>query len=230
MSSDVPGVEPPAPAPVRDTAPPGPGRAEPDAASAPQAGRPSAVQPSIRLERRVSLLFGLIFYGFLFAAGWVWMEATGQDALALWRPRNLALEIAVGLGAGLLVVAATPLVVGGLSAARDLEREFGWILGEQRAWECVLLAVLSAASEELFFRGAATAALGPLLSLILFGALHWPVNAHFRAWPVFALLVGALLTAERSWTGTLIAPALTHAVVNAVNLVRLTRKYRIWNE
>lgn len=193
-------------------------------------GRPSAIDPHIKLERRVSPFFGLIFYGFLLGAAWVWMASTGQPIRELWIPKHGILEIAVGLGAGVLFVALTPLSMRFFPSIRELEREFGWILGEQRRWECLYLAILSATAEEFFFRGAVHGALGPFLGTLLFAALHWPINAQFRAWPVLAVIAGVVLTAERMWTGTLIAPILTHAVINSVNLIRLTRKYRVWSE
>jgi membrane protease YdiL (CAAX protease family) len=172
----------------------------------------------------------VFFYGFLFAAGWVWVRSTGQDVAALWTPKSWALEIAVGVGAALVMIAATGWLVARVRPVRELEREFGWMLGEQRAWECALLAMLSGVAEELFFRGAALAAVGPALALAVFALLHWPINGQFRAWPVTALVAGVVLTAERLWTGTIVAAAITHALVNGVNLYRISRKYRVWVE
>ncbi len=195
-----------------------------------EAGRPSAVEPTVKLERRVSPFFGFIFYGFLFAVAWVWLQAGAIDVRALWTPRNLALELAVGIGAGVLLAGATPWFVRAVPVCRELEREFGWILGEQRAWECLYLAILSGVAEEFFFRGALHQAVGPWLGLVVFAALHWPVNGQFAAWPFTALVAGVVLTAERMWTGTLVAPVATHIIVNAVNLLRISRKYRVWKE
>jgi membrane protease YdiL (CAAX protease family) len=196
----------------------------------PDTGRPSAVEPTVKLERRVSPLFGLLFYGFLFAAAWVWVPNTGQSVRALWTLKNPLLELAIGIGGGLLLVAATPVLVRRISSLRELEREFGWILGEQRAWECVFLALVSGVAEEFFFRGAVLAATGPWIALAVFAMLHWPVTAQWRVWPITAVLAGALLTGERLWTGGLIAPVLTHVIVNAVNLLRISSKYRVWRE
>jgi len=193
-------------------------------------GRPSAVQPEVKLERRVPPFYGLFFYGFLFSVAWVWTTGLGMSARQLWMPRNLALEIAVGLGAGLVLVVVTPWATAGLRSLRELEREFGWILGQQRAWECVYLAILSGVAEEFFFRGAMLHAMKPWMALVVFACLHWPINAQWRAWPFTALLAGTVLTAEQMWTGTLIAPTLTHVMANAVNMLRITRKYREWKE
>lgn len=196
----------------------------------PEEGRPSAVQPEAHIARRVPPFYGAIFYGFLFLVAWVWLRGTGQSVEALWRPRNWLAEIAIGAAAGLLLIVATPVFVRRVRALGALEREFGWILGEQRAWECVFLAILSGVAEEFFFRGALLHAVGPGLALLVFAALHWPINAQFRAWPITALMAGAVLTAERLVTGTLLAPVITHVVVNAVNLLRITARHRVWKE
>ncbi len=209
-------------------APPGPPSAE---GTAPKGGRQSAVQPDVKLERRVPPLFALFFYVFLTLAAVVWVPHTKQRSLEpLLRPQNLFAEIGLGVGVAIVLLGSTPWLVSKFRAVRELEREFGWILGEQRAWECVYLAILSGIAEEVFFRGAVHAALGPWLGLVVFATLHWPINGQFRAWPFTALVAGAILTAERMVTGTLIAPVITHILVNGVNLLRISGKYRTWKE
>jgi len=209
MSSESSGVSPPA---------------------APPEGRPSAVQADVKLERRVPPFFALFFYTFLTLAAIVWMPHTRQKLDDLIRPRNLFAEIGLGVGVAIVLLGSTPWLVAHVRAVRELEREFGWILGEQREWECVYLALLSGVAEELFFRGAVHAALGPWLGLVVFATLHWPINGQFRAWPFTALVAGAILTAERMVTGTLIAPVITHVLINAINLLRISRRYRVWKE
>ncbi|HZL71329.1 MAG TPA: CPBP family intramembrane glutamic endopeptidase [Planctomycetota bacterium] len=197
----------------------------------PSGGRPSAIQPQVKLERRVSPFFATLFYGFITAAAWIWLVIGAKvDPLELWTSTNWLGDIGLGLGAATFIVGMTVLLSKRLGAARDLEKEFGWILGEQRAAEIVFLALLSGVAEEFLFRGALHHFIGPVLATALFAAVHWPVNWSFRLWPLFALLAGALLAAERIWTDSLIAPAVTHAAVNGVNLIRLSRKYRVWKE
>lgn len=196
-----------------------------------ETGRPSAVKPAVKLERRVSLFFAAFFYGFLALAAWVWLDRGFRvEPAELWIPRNWPVDVGIGLGAGLLLAFATPGIVARAGPARELEREFGWILGEQRGTEIVVLAILSGAAEEYFFRGAMYRAVGPVVSTLLFAALHWPVNWSFRLWPFFALAAGIVFAAERQLTGAVVAPAISHAVVNLVNLLRITRKYRVWRE
>lgn len=193
-------------------------------------GRPSAVNPAVKLERRVSLGFAGFFYGFLGLAGAVWLFNTNVKIASLFALKNPISEVLLGVGAGVLIAGAC----GGLAAiwkpARELEKEFGWILGEQRKFEIVILAVLSAVAEEFFFRGAMIQAVGPWVAIAVFSALHWPVNRAFLLWPFLALAVGILLTWERQVTQGLVAPILTHAVVNGINLWRITDTYRTWKE
>ncbi|HEU4338873.1 MAG TPA: CPBP family glutamic-type intramembrane protease [Planctomycetota bacterium] len=138
--------------------------------------------------------------------------------------------MAIGLGVAALIAGATVVLSRLVPAARDLEKEFGWILGEQRPAEIVFLALLSGVAEEFLFRGALHEFIGPILATALFSAVQWPVNGSYRLWPLFALLAGSALAAERIWTGSLIAPAVTHAAVNGVNLLRLRSRYRVWKE
>lgn len=197
----------------------------------PSQGRPSAIEPTVKLERRVSPFFATLFYGFIFAAAWIWLVVGARtDPLELWSSSNWIRDLATGLGAAGVIAGASAVLTGRVPAARDLEKEFGWILGDQRRWEIVYLALLSGAAEEFLFRGALHDFMGPWLATALFAAVHWPVNWSFRLWPLFALLAGGVLAAERIWTGSLIAPVVTHAAVNGVNLLRLSRKYRVWKE
>ena len=197
----------------------------------PPQGRPSAIQPQVRLERRVSPFFATICYGFLAAIACTWLLIGAKiDPLTLWASSNWLRDIAIGLGAALVLAGGWAMSTRLSPAARELEREFGWILGEQRPGELVYLALVTGVSEELFFRGALHHFIGPLLTTALFAVLHWPVNWSFRLWPVFALFSGAVMAGEQLWTGSLIAPAVTHVAVNGLNLARLARKYRIWKE
>jgi len=199
------------------------------AAPAPK-GRTSAINPHVKLERRVAPLFAGFFYGFLALAATVWLFAQNGRIGALLVPTNALRDVGLGLGAGLLLAGACWALPSIWGTARELEKEFGWILGEQRKWEVIVLAVLSGFAEEFFFRGAMYAAAGPIVTTILFGALHWPVNWSFRMWPFLALAAGAVFAMEVRVTGGLLAPMITHAVVNGVNLWRITDKYRVWKE
>jgi membrane protease YdiL (CAAX protease family) len=56
---------------------------------------------------------------------------------------------------------------------------------------------------------------------VLFAALHSGRGREMLLWAFSALVAGALLGALMLWRGTLFAPILCHALVNAVQLRRL---------
>jgi hypothetical protein len=182
--------------------------------------------------RKVHVFFAVIFYGFIGAAGLLWISQMGRPTLAeLFTIEDRTLTYGLGVGVGLLIAGASTLIVKWLSPARILEQEFGWLLGNQNVWEIGLLAILSGVAEEIVFRGALRAALGPIVALVVFAAAHPPFNSRLTLWPLFALAVGILLELEFVWTGEcLVAPIITHVVVNFINLLRISVKFRVLEE
>src|SRR5438093_2271545 len=90
-------------------------------------GRPSAVTPHVKLERRISLFFALFFYGFIGLAGAIWLFSTGHRISDLFAMRAGVWEIALGLGTGILMAGAFGGFASAWKPARELEKEFGWI-------------------------------------------------------------------------------------------------------
>jgi membrane protease YdiL (CAAX protease family) len=202
---------------------------ESEAGSAP--ARESPLEPGTRLERRLPPFFAAFFYAFPAAVAWVWLHTASPEANArLWAAEALPAGAAVGLAAGAAIVAVSVLVSRLSRRARRLEAEFGWILGAQRTWEIAWLALLSGFAEEYLFRGALQEKLGLGAAAAIFAAVHWPVNGNFLLWPFAAAAAGLAFGGLRLWTGTLWAPALAHAAVNFVNLLRITRRFRDWDE
>ncbi len=178
--------------------------------------------------RKVHIFFGVIFYGFIGAAGLLWISQMGRPTLGdLFEVKDRLLTYGVGIGMGLVIAGASSLIVKWVPPAKALEQEFGWLLGNQNVWEIGVLALLSGIAEEIVFRGALRAALGPVITVVVFAAAHPPFNSRLTLWPLFALVVGVLLELEFVWTEGLIAPILTHVVVNFVNLLKISVKYRV---
>jgi hypothetical protein len=180
-------------------------------------------------RRKVSLFFAAIFYGFLGAAGAIWLAQMGRPSLVdLFRVEDRLLTYGLGIGLGLAVAGASTLIVKYSSWARQLEQEFGWLLSSHSVWEIAALALLSSVAEELVFRGALRAAFGWLPALVIFAAAHPPFNSRLKGWPVFALACGVLFELQFRWTGeSLVAPILTHLTLNFVNLLRISIKYGV---
>lgn len=105
--------------------------------------------------------------------------------------------------------------------ARELEATLRERLGPLTLGEAYGLAVLSGVAEEVFFRGALQPAWGFLPATVIFAVLHSGRGRAMALWTSSALAAGAVLGALMLCRGTLFAPILCHALVNAVQLRRL---------
>ncbi|MCK4908571.1 MAG: CPBP family intramembrane metalloprotease [Planctomycetes bacterium] len=114
-----------------------------------------------------------------------------------------------------------------LRVVRLLEEEFAKILGSLTFWQIFILAGFSAVGEEIFFRGAIQPHLGLIITSLLFGLLHFPVNKKLIPWTVFAVGMGFLLGGLYLTTGSLVAPIITHFLINFINLFRLPANEQI---
>jgi membrane protease YdiL (CAAX protease family) len=197
----------------------------------PQAQRESPLHPGVKLERRLPVFYASFFYAFPAAVAWIWLEAAVPGrARALWAPAGWPSALAIGAGAGLAGAALSAVVVRAFGWARRLESEFGWILGGQRVWEMAWIALLSGLAEEFLFRGALQEKFGWGAATAVFAVIHWPLNANFRAWPYVAAAAGLGFAGLQEATDSLVAPAAAHVVMNFVNLLRITRRFRAWDE
>ena len=156
----------------------------------------------------------------------LWSTLRGLDLSAALRPSLGAL--AVGVGCGLALTASLPLVTSpwaprmlllrGLRRAWDsLETDLGPSLGVQ---EVLVLALCSAISEEVLFRGVLQREVGIVAASAVFGLLH-PLGIAYVLW---AATAGAGLGALFVLTGSLAAPVAAHGVYNLLALVYLRRR------
>jgi len=163
-------------------------------------------------------------YLFLALAGVIWIGfQKGAIPLSLFLDtRRWWLDLALGLGAGLLLLGLWAAAEHVFPLARDLEARLSQALGPLSGSEALALALLSGFAEELFFRGAVQGTLGLLGATILFGLLHSGPGKELRLWTLFALLAGGVLGLLMHWRGNLLGPVAGHFLVNAVNLRRLS--------
>jgi len=193
--------------------------------------RESPLHPGVKLERRLPVFYASFFYAFPAAVAWIWLEAAKPGrARALWATSDWPVDLAIGVAAGLAGGALSVFLVKAFGWARKLESEFGWILGGQRIWEIAWIALLSGCAEEFLFRGALQEKFGIWVATAVFAVIHWPVNPNFRAWPFLAAVAGFGFGGLQIWTDSLVAPAAAHVVLNFVNLLRITKRYRAWDE
>jgi membrane protease YdiL (CAAX protease family) len=188
----------------------------------------------IARERRIPLYFALLLYGSMAVAALIWIEFRGTRSLTamLWEP-PAGLPAAAGVSAGIFMAAAAAAMSVTLPAFRSLETEFAQICADQRGVEIALLALMSGAAEELFFRGAMQQEFarrfgvtgGVLATALIFGLVHVPLSRRMMTWPLLACVSGVVLGALMAWTESLLAPMAAHIVVNAVGLWRIARRY-----
>ena len=134
------------------------------------------------------------------------------------------MHLAAGAAGGGLLLGVWLAMRRHLAQARRLERRIVELLGPLDTSEAVALAVISGFAEELFFRGAMQGAWGWPIATVVFTLLHTGPGPAFRAWTLFAAVAGLVLAGLAEWSGSLLAPAAAHILVNAVNLVRLGRE------
>ncbi|GFG84118.1 CPBP family intramembrane glutamic endopeptidase [Mycolicibacter algericus] len=117
---------------------------------------------------------------------------------------------------GALVVQQIPLLAGQVIAVLEYTTEVSWRL-------VVLIAIVNAIAEEMFFRGALFSAFGRHYPLVLSTALY--TAAMFAAGnlmvAVAALVLGTVCGIERRATGGVLAPVLTHLVWGLIMVLAL---------
>lgn len=170
--------------------------------------------------------FAWSFYLGISLAGVVWIGLSRKviPLSLFFDPEGWWIDLAAGLGAGLLLLGFWFALSRVSRLARELEGHLSSLLGPLRVSEAVGLALLSGFAEELFFRGALQGSVGWVLATLLFGLLHSGPGPAFRIWTLFALAAGVAFGLLMEWRGNLLAPIVGHVVVNAVSLIRLRRR------
>ena len=184
---------------------------------------------NVQQRQAVPRLYSLAWFFYLLLAAtavvWIGMRRNGTiDGTLFFDPSRWPIDLALGLGAGLVLVGLWELVGRLFSSARRFEEMIGGILGSLDVGQAIGLAVLSGFAEELFFRGAMQEAWGFWIATALFAALHTGRQKGLWVWTVFALIAGLLFGGLVLYTGNLLAAMIGHVVVNAVNLTRLARR------
>jgi len=167
-----------------------------------------------------------MFYLVLALAGALWIGwRDGRVRLeTFFDPQEWWLDLGSGVLAGLLLLGVWAVGRRLFGTARKLEHQLGELLGPLDRSEIVGLALLSGFSEELFFRGAVQGAWGWIPATVLFALLHTGPGPAHRVWTAFAGVAGLVLAGLMIWRGNLLAPVVAHAMVNGVNLGKLTQK------
>jgi membrane protease YdiL (CAAX protease family) len=180
--------------------------------SAPQGGTREALPPRLVLGFYALMAAAAVVWRLAAEGVLPWAEAPGESVLPIhWR-------IAAGLGGGAALVAASRFWTARSEAGRALAAELARVLGPLGPGRALSFALASGVAEEALFRGALQTQVGALAATLIFAAAHFVPAPRLRIWSLFALLAGAVFAALFAWTGDLLAPALAHVLVNALNL------------
>jgi uncharacterized protein len=165
-----------------------------------------------------------LFYLILAIVGVVWLGLSrGTLELGFFiDPARLILDLAIGVGSAALLLGVWALGRRSIQAMVELERLLADAIGPLTKDEAVALALISGFAEELLFRGAMLHSWGLVVTTLIFGLVHTG-RGVFRYWTLFALLAGALLGWIVLQTGNLFPAIVAHLLVNAVNLLHLSR-------
>lgn len=174
-----------------------------------------------------------ILYVVGLAAGLIWCSVADRPLLSLPSPQRLAVELALAALTGLSIVGLVRLVEQRSRALDAILDSFAERLGPMGGGSILAVSCLSAAAEEVFFRGAVQPVLGDLLkspiggllvTSLIFGLLHTGPGREFRPWTIFATLSGLVLGLSFQLTGHILTPFLIHFLINALNLVAIMRR------
>ncbi len=197
--------------------------------------RPEAIReaPSVapRGDGVPVVKLALLFYGTLFAAALAWSIWSGHSVFyASQAAAEQGVAPLLDTGLGLAVAAATIALSRKITECTRwgdaMGRALAKLVGERSLRDCIVLAVASGVAEEAFFRGALQPALGWLPASLIFGLVHFAPKRELLPWTGFVLCAGLALGGLFEFTGNLVAPIVAHVGINAVNLRRLTQRYR----
>ena len=197
----------------------------------PRRPRPSGRPGSGPNRRRISLVgTAIVFYAVLLGAAVLWAWLAGDSLFYLSAEAEVRgvrplRDFGLGIVAAVLVILLSDQLTRRTRAGEDLARALAQHLGRLSLAECVLLAAVSGVAEEAFFRGALQPRIGLVAAALVFGIAHFVPRRELAPWAVFALAAGLLLGILFESTGNLVAPAVAHALINAVNLRLLSVRY-----
>jgi hypothetical protein len=184
-----------------------------------------AAGPALAPERLVRLALG--FYAALLAGALLWRGLA--DGVLPWRASAaeptwpLAVRVAAGLAFGAALIGVSRLWTASTAVGRRVSAELAALVRGVSGRQALLLAGVSGLAEEAFFRGALQSQLGLLAASALFGLAHFHPRPSLRPWSLSAALAGLGFGWLFAASGDLVAPALAHFLVNAVNLRWLGR-------
>lgn len=166
-------------------------------------------------------LMGGVALALIWAMGTPLLHPEPRIALAGWALDESSAHVwslTGGLVFGVFVVALSRVTVQRFEWARRLHMELRPFARGLDRTGIVVLALLSAAGEELLFRGLLQPWMGLVPQAVLFGLVHQMPGPSRWIWVTWALFVGLVLGVLFELTGSLLGPIAAHALVNGLNL------------
>jgi hypothetical protein len=171
----------------------------------------------------------LLFYGAMLAVAWAicwWTDGSPFVHPAVPRPGGVRplTDAVIGVAAGALLIGLSELATRCTRTGEVLADTLAELLRGLSVVDCLVLALASGLAEEAFFRGMLQPHIGLVATTLVFGLVHFVPRRELAVWSLFAAAAGLLCGVLYESTGNLIAPAVAHATVNAVNLTLLSRR------
>jgi membrane protease YdiL (CAAX protease family) len=133
-------------------------------------------------------------------------------------------DMLLGTLAALFLILASWLMAILVRPLREMIGELRAVFSPLSPLRLCLLSLLISCAEEVLFRGVLQPTIGYVAASLLFGAIHIVPNLRLAPWTLFAIGAGFILGYLYKFTGGLLAPILAHLIVNATNLILITRQ------
>lgn len=149
----------------------------------------------------------------IFTIAWVMLWWQGRLSWDLWRVESGTVWL-WGIGAGAFIVVVDLIL--SRSFPKFMVDDGGInekLFRNRPLWHILIMAAVIAICEELLFRGALQPVLGLFWTSVLFTLIHFRYLAQWMM-TVAVFLISLGLGALFLWTGSLVAPAVAHFIVD----------------
>ena len=177
----------------------------------------------------ISALYGLFL---IIGCGWIWLSE--KPLIQTTDPHQFLRETGGAVIVALMMIVVTGMAWKYTSIFRHVESTFAERLADLTGGGVIALALLSATTEEILFRGAlqptimsvAGAIGGLVITSLIFGLLHTGPNRRYLGWTGFAVLSGLVLGGTYILTDNIMVPILIHFIINAINMWLIITRHR----
>lgn len=169
----------------------------------------------------VSVLYGLLL---IVGASWVWIN--GYSLIEPTGAWEMIQEVSTAVVIALIMLCVVGAAWKYTAIFRHVEGAFAERLADLSGGGVLILALFSAVSEEILFRGAFQTYMigilgqagGLIGTSLVFGLMHTGPSRLYLGWTAFAALSGFALGAAFILTGNIIVPIVIHLIINAINM------------